>query len=350
MNLRAQGKKAVRLGVLMVVVAAMLSGCVPKEIRTAKIEMGTVKKPRANPDLDRVKKNLEQALKLYPDNGEVYHLWGRIYAMEGKYADMDIALARSEELDPKFKEDNDLIRQVNWEELFNRGKNFSQSDNLEAALESFKNSAICWSERYESLVNGAVVAHQLGRNEEAYDLSRKAYEIAPDTMIVLENYATMSMANNKYNEAETVYQRILEKDPTNAEVLFQLGNIYRVRDDTTVAVDYYSRALEIDKDNTDGWFNLGLLYFHQKDFCMAAECFGRVTTLIPEDIDARVNYLLSLVQCGKLEIARTELEKFTMEYPDNCDGWDLLSQTYLRLKMKKEASEAFKKFEDCKGE
>lgn len=349
MNRKAQDGIAVKLGILMMVVAVMLSGCVPKEIRTVKIELGTVKKPKANPDLNRVKMNLEQALESYPDNAEVYHLWGRVYALEGQYTEMDIALNRSDELDPKFKEDNDFIRQFNWEELFNRGKNFAQNDNLEAALESFMNSAICWPERYESLVNGAVIAHQLGRNEEAYDLSKEAYDIAPDTLMVMEYYATMSMANNKYDEADTVYQRILEKDPTNAEVLFQLGNIYRIRDDTTKAIDYYGRALEIDKNNTDGWFNLGLLYFHQKDFCKAAECFGRVSTLIPEDIDARVNYLLSLVQCGKLEMARAELEKFTMEYPDNCDGWDLLSQTYLRLKMKKEANDAFKKFEDCKG-
>lgn len=350
MNQGLRVKRAFTLGILMVFIAVMLSGCIPKEIRTSRIELGTVKKPRDNPDLDRVKENLREAVKLYPDNSEVYHLWARVYAMEGQYSDMDIAFTRSEEIDPKFKEDNDFIRQINWERLFNKGKNLAQNDALESALESFKNSSICWSERYESLVNAAVIAHQLGRNEEAYKLSKEAYDNASDTVIVMEQYASMCMVNDKYDEAETVYQRILEKDPTNAEVIFQLGNIRRIENDTAKAIEYYSQALEIDKDNTDGWFNLGLIYFQKKDFCMAAECFGRVTTLIPEDTDARVNYLLSLVQCGKLDIARTELEKFTMEHPDNCDGWDLLSQTYLRLKMEKEANEAYKKFQECKGE
>ncbi len=350
MNQGLQVKRAFTLGASMVILALILGGCVPKEIRTSRIELGTVKKPRNNPDLNRVKRNLEEAMKLYPDNAEVYHLWGRVYAMEGKYKDMDIAFTKSEELDPKFEKDNEFIRQINWEKLFNQGKALAQNDELDSALVSFENSAICWPERYESLINASVLAHQLGRNEEAYELSKKAYDIDSNTVLVMEQYASMCMVNNKYNEAEPVYKRILEKDPTNAEVMFQLGNIYRIENDTTKAIEYYTQALDIDKNNSDGWFNLGLIYFHKKDFCMAAECFGRVCSLIPEDTDARVDYLLSLVQCGKLDTARSELEKFTMEHPDNCDGWDLLSQTYLKLKMKKEANEAYKKFESCKKE
>ncbi len=342
-------KKAIALGIVIAMVAVMLTGCIPKEIRTVKIELGTFNKPKPNPDIDRVKENLDKAVKMYPDNPEVYHLWGRVYSMEDNYVEMDKAFNKSEELSPKFKAVNDTIRMIEWKDLVDKATEAAQRDDFETALASFKNSIICWKLRFEPYMYGSDAAYQIGRKEEAYEMAKKAYELAPDTLRVAQLYADMCMVNDKYDEADAVYQKLVEKDPTNAQMLFHLADIYRAKDDTSKAIGFYRRALEIDGDNSDGWFNLGLLYFQAKDFCNAAECFGRVTSLIPEDIDAKINYLLSLVQCGELETARTELEKFTMENPDNCDGWDLLSQTYLRLKMKKEASEAYKKFEECQG-
>lgn len=342
--------KVFRFGVLAIMAAILLAGCVPKEIRTAKIELGTVKKPRQNPDIERVKANLEQALKAYPDNADVYHLWGRVYAMEGEYEKMAQSFARSEELDAKFKSDNDFIRQAKWEELFNKAKTAAQNDELETALEDFKNSAICWPERYESLINGAVVAHQLGRNDEAYALSKKAYDIAPDTIIVMENYSTMSMAVNKFDEALGVYQKLLEMDPTNAMILINIGNIYQQKSDISKAIEYFNKAVQIDESNADAWFNLGLFYFHEKDFCKAAESFNQSSTLNPEDVEAKLKYGVALYECGDYETAKTVLEDFTIAYPENCDGWVLLANSYLKLKMKKEALEADKRYRECTGE
>jgi len=354
-------KRLTALGLILVLAAAFLAGCTPKELRTVKIEMGPINKPRANADMERVKRNLEDAVKLYPNNAEVYQYLGRVHALEGKYPEMAAALAKSDSLDPKLKIDNDTIRQNKWKELFEKGKQQATNKELEAALESFKNSAICWPERYESWINAAVVAHQLNQSKEAFTLSKKAFDLAPDTMVVAENYATMCMADSQYDAAKTVYLRLIEKDPTNAEIMFQLGNICRINKDIECAVRYYSKALEIDKGNAAGWFDLGMLYYQMDDYCRASEHFKKVVALLPEDKDAKFNYFLSLLKCAQgdtaaanaartktmFEEAKIGLEKFTAEYPDNCEAWNLLSNSCLWLKMKKEAETAFKKYQDC---
>jgi len=127
-------KRTVALGIALVVCAAFISGCVPKEIRTAKIELGTRNKPRPNPNVERVKKNLTLAMELYPDNPEVYYIWGRVQSMEGNWEEMDKAFKKSMELSPKFKADCDTIRMTKWKDLVDTASAAVQDEDFEKAL------------------------------------------------------------------------------------------------------------------------------------------------------------------------------------------------------------------------
>jgi predicted Zn-dependent protease len=91
------------------------------------------------------------------------------------------------------------------------------------------------------------------------------------------------------------------------------------------------------------------LYFLTKDYCKAAEAFEHYASMVEEEpsLDDQFLYVLSVYQCEDYEKAKTVLEKLTMEYPDYCDSWQLLGNTYARLKMKKEALDANKKYDAC---
>jgi superkiller protein 3 len=353
-------KRFIAIGLMSLAVLAVIAGCIPSELRTVKIEMGTVSRPRPNPDLDRVKRNLDIAVKTYPNNAEVFHYVGRVAEKEKRYADMAAAFDKSDSLNPKMKALNDPIRQLAWKELSELGKKQADMQQPDSALESFTNSATCWPERYDSWENASLMAARLGRFHDAYKLSSKAYAIAPDTLSVIEFHGKMCVVDSQYAEARIMFEKVLAKNPTNPDIMLQMADLCRSLNDTVCAINYFRQALEISKSDTAAWFDLGILYFQTKKFCDASESFQRVIQLAPSDKDAQLNLGLSLLNCAETttkddvskgqtmyQSAKTHLEGFTAAYPDDCEGWKYLSNAYIKLKLEKEANVAFKKFLDC---
>jgi tetratricopeptide (TPR) repeat protein len=343
-------RKVLVLGSLMVLAALLIMGCEPKELRTVKIEMGSVNSPRANPNIERIKENLRQAEKTFPNDPEVYHLWGRVYALEDNYVEMDKAFKKSAELGDKFVAIDDTIRMRKWQDVFQKAVDAYGKQEYDTTLTYLKDAIICWPHQYEPYMYGADAAYRLGKYDEAYSLSKQAYEMVPDTLRVAQQYADLSMNTNHIDAAEPVLKKLVKDDPTNASYLINLAEIYLDRGDTTTALKYSEDALNIDKNDADIWLNVAKLYFLIQSYKEAAESFEHYLALVEAPAkDDYFLYLLSLYQIDEFEKDKGLLEKFTMEYPDYCDAWQLLANCYIKLKMKKESLEANKKFDNCTG-
>lgn len=343
-------RKALVLGSLMVLAALLVWGCQPKEFTTVKIELGTVHNPKANPNIERVKENLQTAQKAYPNNPEVYHLWGRVYALENNYVAMDEAFKKCAELSNEYVAIDDTIRMEEWQEVFQKALDAYNNQDFENTLKYLKDAIICWPIQFEPYLYGADAAYRLGKKDEAYEMSKQAYERVPDTLRVAQQYADMCIFTNRYAEAKPVLDKLVQMDPTNATYLINLAEIYLSEGDTAKALEYSDKALDIDKNNADIWLNVAKLYFLIQDYKRAAESFEHYAALVEEPSrDDYFLYLLSLYQNNEIEKDKTELEKFTMKYPDYCEGWQLLANCYAKLKMKVEAQEATRKYDACPG-
>ena len=79
----------------------------------------------------------------------------------------------------------------------------------------------------------------------------------------------------------------------------------------------------------------------------AEQAFSRSADLCPNDLNAQVNLNVVLITNNKLDDAITRLSTFTSSNPEECAGWDLLSQALIRKGLKKEALEADKKYKEC---
>jgi len=136
--------KKLVFGLVMVLTLACFFACQSKELRTIKIELGTWKNPKPNPSLERVKENLASAEKVNPENPEIYHLWGRVYAMENAFEQMDEAFDKCDQLTDQYKAINDTIRMMEWDTLFIQGavKDYDGQD-YAAALEKSQKAIIC---------------------------------------------------------------------------------------------------------------------------------------------------------------------------------------------------------------
>ncbi len=204
--------------------------------------------------------------------------------------------------------------------------------------------------RYEAYTNLGFVWQRLENNDSAYYYYSQGYEIDPDNIKILENFASLCFNMGKYPKAESLYKKILAQDPRNAEAIMRLAIIASENGDFTTAVDYYKRALELESDNCDLWFNLGILYFQEmKSNEEAINAFMRAKELCPDDSNPRINLNVVLLSMERFDEVIANLETFTQDFPDECVGWDLYSQALLRKGMRKKALEANNRYEECKG-
>ena len=343
--------KKLAFSLIMVLTALCFFACQSKELRTIKIELGTFKNPKQNPDIPRVKQNLSKAQEIFPNNPEIYHLWGRVYARENNFVEMDKAFTKCDELTDQFKALNDTIRMMESDTLFiHSAVDAYNNQEYEKVLEKTKESIICWKYNFQPYLYGADAAFRINKNDEAYELAKAGYQLVPDTVAMAKLYGQMCISTERYDDAKTVFTRLVDIDPSNADHYFNLGEIYMMEGDTTKSLDYYKDGLNKDKDNAQGWMSYASISFMASRYDETIDAFEHYRSLA-ENVsqDDYFLYLLALYQAKNYEKARTELEAFTMEYPEYCDAWQVLGNTYVYLKMKKEAKEANAKYDKCSG-
>lgn len=80
------------------------------------------------------------------------------------------------------------------------------------------------------------------------DLNRQAYQAFQHAML---------------ERAEPLYRQIVERQPSNHDAYFMLGNIYLRLGQLDAAVIHYRKALELKPDDTRIWYNLYLATIQQ---------------------------------------------------------------------------------------
>ncbi len=73
----------------------------------------------------------------------------------------------------------------------------------------------------------------------------------------------------KYTEAIQVFEKVLEKDPKNANALYNIAISYIQLKDDDKALIYLNKTIEIDPFQDDAWYNLALIYFKKEDYLSA---------------------------------------------------------------------------------
>lgn len=330
-------------GLLLAVMILFIAGCANKWKTSGKIAMGQKRWDKAISDF-------QKALELDPDDGEAHFLIARSYKESGEFESMIPHLNAAEGSWAKGEERIRELRAETWEEVFNAGLKNANSADYERARDDFRLAIAIFPERYEAYTNAGFVWQHLEKSDSALYYYEQAYGIDPGNIKILENFASLCFNTGMHPKAESLYKKILVQDPDNAEAVLRLGAIAGENGEYTIAVEYYTRALELEPDNCDLWFNLGILYFQEiKNSEEALNAFLRARELCPDDANPRINLNVVLLTMERFDEAIANLETFTLDFPDECVGWDLYSQALLRTGMRKQALEAANKYEECKS-
>ena len=137
--------------------------------------------------------------------------------------------------------------------------------------------------------NLGIALMQEGKIEAAISQFQKALQIKPD-FVKAENNLKRAQTIQEEIETEISRLQILVKDvPDNAELHFQLGNLYFRKGDPSQAVQQYNKALLLDPKFLQALNNLALVTAANKEYYKALTVFLDILNYAPDDAETHYN-------------------------------------------------------------
>lgn len=131
-----------------------------------------------------------------------------------------------------------------------------------------------------------VLAHQLGRNEEAFEQLQLALQLMPSNPIVLNNAGAVYRALGRLEEARAVYEKGAILKPDYAAAHINLGLVYNAQGKLNEAVQAFERGLKLEPGHVEALSGLGAALYALKQFDKARETLEKVVRLKPDHHDA----------------------------------------------------------------
>ncbi len=149
---------------------------------------------------------------------------------------------------------------------------------------------------------------QSQRYIEASDYLKKVYIEPIADKKVLSRFGYSLRMEGKLSEAETYYQRILEKDSTEISTLFSLAGINQAKGNYKKAGDYYKLILAIDSNNFSVYRQLSDMVEASEGLIFAAPYLAKANYLNPKDGDIAYSYSKVLKSGKQYVIAEAVLD------------------------------------------
>lgn len=139
---------------------------------------------------------------------------------------------------------------------------------------------------------GAALLEQ-GQDQEAMLVLEQACALLPNNVVATLNLAGAYILNKKYKQAIVILEQIREREPDNEMIWINLGAAYLgnpalARDaEQRAAISAFEQALALNPAAPNVHYNLGLIYRDRQDWPQAIEHFRRAVQINPMDQHAR---------------------------------------------------------------
>ncbi|MGI6226246.1 MAG: tetratricopeptide repeat protein [Peptococcales bacterium] len=144
----------------------------------------------------------------------------------------------------------------------------------------------------------------------AEDLYLKLIEIDPTMAEVNFPMGIWYKENGLWDKAKAAFLRALATDPhIDSETYYYLGNVTRESKEYEEAISYFQKALDANPQFFEAQYNLGKVYALQGRSEDALEAFLKALELNPQDLDTYVNIGVELSNQGQREKALEMYQK-----------------------------------------
>ncbi len=115
------------------------------------------------------------------------------------------------------------------------------------------------SKRGEIYKNIALILLSEGKTEEAKTAIVDARKANPEDVSLIISEADLYLKANDMTTYAKLISEVLEKDPNNADLVYNLGVVSGQNKDNVNAEKYYKRAIEIDENYSNAYYNLSAI-------------------------------------------------------------------------------------------
>ncbi len=135
----------------------------------------------------------------------------------------------------------------------------------------------------------------------------------------------------------------LQRDPTDAGALFNLGMALGNTDHAGEALELLQRLVAIEPDYPGAWVALGVAQGRGQQWGAAIQLFREAVTRHPQDAFARKNLGAALSQTGQLDEARDHLKASVVLLPSDAQAWLNLAMNLEQSGVTAEAETAYQR-------
>src|SRR5579862_6419610 len=112
--------------------------------------------------------------------------------------------------------------------------------------------------------------------------------------------AVRSHQLGNFAQAESLYQGVIQADARHAEAFHYLGLLALQTGRQDAGIEWLRRALELNPANAEVHYNLGNVYAGMNRLTEATQCYEQVVHLNPRHADALNNLGIVLKEQGRL--------------------------------------------------
>ena len=148
---------------------------------------------------------------------------------------------------------------------------------------------------------------------------------------------------NKLNEAQILYNKILEVNPNHTQVLSNLGAIFNQLGEKLKAKNYFEKAIELNPNYPDAHNNLGVIFKETGETFKAKDCYEKAIELNPNYIEAYNNLGIILKILGEYKRSISCHEKAIELNPNYIEAYNNLGNVFQELGENLKAKDCYEK-------
>ena len=125
------------------------------------------------------------------------------------------------------------------------------------------------------------------------------------------------IAENKFDQAKELLEKLLDKEPDNSHLNFQMGLVYQHLNLSMSAISQFKKTLELEPYYWKSFVQLGIISIDEGDFKKAKGYFEQALKISPDSFEAKSNLAAIYRQIGNIQKSAKIYEELLVDHPNN---------------------------------